>query len=288
MSIKNRLLQKSGKVFDKVEQFWENQNTTRVIASGMIVVFILMLIFIQLNKWGLLPQRLGTIVGLNHFYAIEIVFTLLLIFEIVSLITNLSKSVAISMAKQFEIFSLILVRKAFKEIGHLDEPIVWAKAIEPLMKSIMDTSSAILIFAGIVVFKNIAKHRPITEDKEMLLRFNLSKKAVSLILFVIFSSLGIYDLVVWLFWGIRFDFFNSFYMLLIFSDILIVIISLRYSHKYLILFRNSGFAVATVLIRLALSAPVYYNSALGISAMIIVLSLSYLYNRFAEIEKFEL
>ncbi len=274
-------------IFDKLDKFWESKSNGRIVGNIMIVVFILSLIIIQFNRWNLTPDFVLRTFGKNHFFAIEIVFTLLLVFEIISLIIHLSKSVAISMAKQFEIFSLILLRKAFKEIGHLDEPIIWDQAIPALSNALLDTLSAILIFAGIVLFKNIAKHRPITEDKSLQIEFSNIKKIISLGLLLFFTALGIYDIAMLSFYSEKHDFFNSFYTALIFSDILIVVVSLKYSHKYLMLFRNSGFAIATVFLRLALSAPIYYNMFLGISAMLIVLSLSYIYNRFDQVEKFE-
>jgi len=40
------------------------------------------------------------------------------------------------------------------------------------------------------------------------------------------------------------DFSSVFYTVLVFSDVLLVLVSLRYSSGYPVLFRNSGFAVA--------------------------------------------
>ncbi len=110
-------------------------------------------------------------------------------------------------------------------------------------------------------------------------RFGMSKKVVSNILLLIFVFLSFVDLYSTIILNEPNAFFNNFYTILIFSDILIVIISLRYSYSFFILFRNSGFAIATVLLRLALSAPEYYSAILGISAMVIVISISYIYNK---------
>ena len=72
--------------------------------------------------------------------------------------------------------------------------------------------------------------------------------------------------------------FNSYYTALIFSDILILIISLRYSNLYIHLFRYSSFALATVIIRISLSAPEYFNVVLSIAAGLFVLLVSHIYN----------
>jgi hypothetical protein len=47
-----------------------------------------------------------------------------------------------------------------------------------------------------------------------------------------------------------------------------------------VVFRNSGLAVATVLLRIALSAPPFVNTALGIAAALLALTLTAAYNAF--------
>ena len=74
--------------------------------------------------------------------------------------------------------------------------------------------------------------------------------------------------------------FPTFYTILIFDDFLLVLISLRYTATYHLLFRNSGFALVTLLIRVALSSPPYVNVALGVIAALFCLGLVWAYNRF--------
>ncbi|HEX7488973.1 MAG TPA: hypothetical protein VF341_08705, partial [Anaeromyxobacteraceae bacterium] len=86
--------------------------------------------------------------------------------------------------------------------------------------------------------------------------------------------------------GRKAPFFETLYTLLIFADILVVLISTRYSSTYRVVFRNSGVAVSTVLLRLALSAPPYLNAALGASAAAFALGLTVAYNAWAaEVER---
>jgi len=63
--------------------------------------------------------------------------------------------------------------------------------------------------------------------------------------------------------------------------VLVVLVSLRYSSTYHVVFRNSGFAIATVLIRLALIAPAPINALLGVSSALFALGLTVAYNAFA-------
>lgn len=68
---------------------------------------------------------------------------------------------------------------------------------------------------------------------------------------------------------------------MVFSDILLVLISLRYNSTYSVVFRNSGFAVATILLRLAITAPPFINVALGLAAISLGIGLTFIYNNFA-------
>ena len=55
--------------------------------------------------------------------------------------------------------------------------------------------------------------------------------------------------------------------------VLIVLASLRYSRAYDTAFRYVGFAVATVMIRLALTAPRFIDAAIGVGTMLFALVL---------------
>ncbi len=71
---------------------------------------------------------------------------------------------------------------------------------------------------------------------------------------------------------------SFFYNLLIFTDVFILLYSLRYTTKYFNLFRYSSFALATIFLRLTLSAPAYYNVLLAVIAGLMVLLVTYIYN----------
>jgi hypothetical protein len=63
--------------------------------------------------------------------------------------------------------------------------------------------------------------------------------------------------------------------------VLLVLVALCYSSSYHVVFRNSGFAAATVIIRLALTAPRYVNVLLGLGAAVFAVGLSLAYNTFS-------
>ena len=112
-------------VFDPLNQFYEQEKVHRKISILLVLFFISSLLVIELNRQHLLPTALSNIVPGNHFYAIGGAFTVILILEVISLIFVLPCSFSRSVGKQFEILSLILMRNAFKELSHFQEPVTF-------------------------------------------------------------------------------------------------------------------------------------------------------------------
>jgi hypothetical protein len=217
---------------------------------------------------------------ISHYAAISIAFTFLLYLELIDLVLGLAKSVSRSVGKQFEIFSLILLRQSFKDFSDLPEPLHWPESSEAVMHILSSAGGAFLIFSIMVFFYRMLHHPPITLDQKETFSFISTKKAISLLLLVIFVVLGAYDLIAALQGVAVNDFFATFYTLLVFCDILIVLVSMRYSHAYPVVFRNSGFALVTVMLRLGLAAPDYYNALLGVGAAVYLLGLNAVYNMY--------
>jgi hypothetical protein len=142
-----------------------------------------------------------------------------------------------------------------------------------------DTGGALLIFVALGVYYRLQRHVPITTADDRA-SFVATKKALSLVLLAVFCSIGARDIWQFVTTGRGFPFFEAFYTVLIFTDVLLVLISLRYSSTYRVVFRNSGFAAATVFMRLALTAPPYVNAALGLGAVVLACGLTLAYNNF--------
>lgn len=271
----------TGRIFDFLESRWESRPGRRLVAIGLIISFIAGLILIELSRQGLLPSPLAEWIPTNHFYAVNFTFSLLLIAELADLIFGLAHSVANSVGKQFEILSLILLRETFKEFTHFPEPIQWEQ-VQPAMLSILaDTGGALVVFVILGFYYRMQRHRPITEDEQRQANFIAAKKLIALGLLAAFLWIGIYTASQFVTTGDSIPFFDACYTVLIFADVMLVLVSLYYSTTYTVVFRNSGFAVATVLIRLALIAPPPFNALLGISSALFALGLTAAYNAFA-------
>ncbi len=278
-----KYLNGSVRFFDFLSQTIESQAMHKKVSTILVLVFIFSLVFIGLNKLELLPDFIQFLFPKNLFSAIEVVFTFLLIVEIMEMILILSRSVSDAMAKQFEILSLILLRQSFKEFAQFEAHLDWQN-IEPILRIASDAFSALFIFFCVAFFLKIQKHKSITRTAEEQLNYVNIKKVLALIMLLTFVIIGIESIVEYLFFHQKSDFFHNFYNILIFTDILLVLISMRYSYSYLILFRNSGFALTTVMIRLALSAPIYINGIIGSSAVLFAIFLTLVYNKFGQFD----
>jgi len=270
-----------GRFFDVLEEHWEGAYGQRQIANLLVFSFVGGMVVIELSRQGWLPPWLADLVPTNHFYAVDFTFRLLLVAELIELTFGLAHSVANSVGKQIEILSLILLRETFKEFTHFNEPIEWVQ-VEPVILSIVaDAAGALVVFVILGFYYHMQRHRAITEDAQSQASFITAKKIIALGLLAAFMLIGVYSLQQYLLVGENIPFFDACYTVLIFADVLVVLVSLRYSSTYAVVFRNSGFAIATVLIRLALIAPPPFNAVLGVGAALFALGLTVAYNRFA-------
>ncbi len=267
--------------FDPLHAFWERTSTRRAVACTQVAVFLAGIIGIELNRRGLLPAFLARITPMSHYYAISLAFTLVLIQEVVDLIFILPCSVSKAVGKQFEILCLILIRNAFKELVHFSEPISLSGGIAPVLPILADGAGALGIFFGLGWYYRLHVSRPTGSRGADLFAFVATKKLLSLILLPVFAVLGVVVSLRSLTDGQPHVFFEVFYTVLIFSDILIVLVSHAYQPNFHAVFRNSGFALVTLLIRLALAAPPYVAPGLGVTAMVIAVGLAAAYNAFA-------
>lgn len=278
------VFRKAVAAYDALEHIWEHKRTERIAANILIMAFLSSLALIELARQGMLPGSVAALLPKNHYYAINTALSMLLGLEVFGLVFSLAKSVSVSVGKQFEILSLILLRHSFNEIVYFSEPLAWKEALEPVLTMLANAGGGLLIFLLLGVYYKMQQHRAITRDTEAATDFIALKKMVSLLLLALFFVIGIDDGLHYMNGTATNDFFSLFYTILIFSDVLLVLISLRYSSSYPIVFRNSGFAVATVLIRIALTAPPYVSVLLGIGAIAFAIGITFAYNRFEKKE----
>lgn len=272
------------RLYDWLEHSWESVRGQRLIGTILVGSFVFALLVIEIQRLFTLPAPLDAIIPISHFAAIEWAFSLLLVVEIIGLVFGLAGSVSRALGKQFEILSLILLRESFKLFSKFEEPLEW-QSIEPVLPEIAaEAVGGLLIFVILGFYYQIQQHRPITDEADKRNAFIRIKKLLALSLLLVFIGIGVTDIYRIAVSLPIIPFFETFFTVLIFADILIVLVSLRYSGTYLVAFRNSGYAIATVFIRLALIAPPYVDVTIGVGAALFVLGLSFAYNYFYNID----
>ncbi|WP_243313592.1 hypothetical protein [Fundidesulfovibrio agrisoli] len=270
-------------IFEPISQFWNDHRTERSISGALVIIFLASLAGIELKRLGLLPPSLAGFVPEHHFAAVNVAFTLVLILEVLGLIFILPCSFSKAMGKQFEILSLILLRNSFKELINLPEPLHLTMDWTPLTHIISDGVGALIIFGLLGVYGALPQPKlKLARSGYGRYAFIASKKMVALVLLGIFTVLGGKALWQGLTQHHTFDFFDTFYTVLVFADILLVLLSQRFIPGYMAVFRNSGYALATLGIRLALAAPPYYNTLLGVGSALYAVALTWTFGKMAE------
>lgn len=265
--------------YNKLLIVWQHHSTHKRIGSLLVYAFLIGLVLAELARHHLLPiSRLNESIH-NHFFAIELAFTLLLLTELLALIFVIPRSISMAVGKQFEILSLILLRSAFKEFSHFEEPIHWNDLSDPVFKMIADAFGALIIFTMVGLYYHFLKRNRLTENQKDHEQFKAFKKLVALFLLFVFLLIGWADVWNLFFKGVYINSFNVFYTVLIFCDILIVLIAMRYTFDYFKIFRYSAFVLTTVFIRISLTAPPIINAAVGIIAALFVVILTIAFNK---------
>lgn len=272
------------RLFDALHHAWERPGMERAIGATLVAAFLGAMVAIELARRGLLPAAVVARLPRSHFAAVGVAFTLLLVVETLSLVFALAQSVADAVGKQFELLSVILLRKTFLAFADVHEPVDWARAAGAAPEAVADMTGALLVFVITGLFYRAQRHRPITTGESEQASFIAAKKGVALALLAAFAVM-IVDALADAIRGATpapsvHGFFEAFYTVLIFSDVLLVLVALCYSSRYAVVFRNSGFAAATLLLRIALTAPPFVNAALGVGAALFGVAVSMAYNVF--------
>ncbi len=266
---------------DTIEAFWHSETTHKTVSYLLVIIFLASLVLIEFNRHGMLPGMLAAHVSHSHFMAINIAFLLVLFLEIITMIFTLPDSMSKALGKQFEILALIFLRNAFKQLSDLPEPVSLAHHADVVYHIFAYGFGSLAIFGLLGCYRMMLTRL----DKTMppgsyLNQFILAKKIVAFCMLWVFFAMGIYDLWLKIQGMTGFNFFQSFYTVLIFSDILMVFLAQIFLPQFHAVFRNSGYALATLLIRLSLTASVYYSVAIGLSSVVFALLLTIIYNQF--------
>jgi hypothetical protein len=269
------------------------EKSERLIVIIAIVSFMLHLIIIFLIKFDAISINPNTNLLINPIGAIYTPFSFIIVYEVYLLVYYLPKSITGYVGKQYEIITLIIIRRLFKDLATMEISSNWFHVKNDLQFS-YDLLATIILFFLIYIFYKI---RQAGRENKPLPKFETDnfirqKKVIALVLVPVFVGLSIFSFYNWIsdagslsdFFESMKDvnkiFFNDFFTILILTDVLLLLLSLFYTDKFNIVIRNSGFIISTILIRLSFGIEGFLNPVLVVAAIIFGILLLFVSNRF--------
>lgn len=249
-------------IFDTIFSKYSRGKFEKFILILAAVGFITHLMLIFLNSNGYIQLDVGENLLKNPISALYTPFSFILVYEAFLLIYYLPSSFTVSVVKGYEIISLVLIRKIFKDVPQLDlSQDFFANPYN--VQFIYDIGGFVLVFFLIYLFKTTAGKPKKPKIDKKLEKFISQKKAISILLVPVLLALASYSFYNWL--GslfieysdnidVNFLFFVDFFTILILVDVLLLLISFRYTERYSQLIRNTGFIISTIMLRLSFTA----------------------------------
>jgi len=281
------MIQAVENIFSKLFSEENLKRFEKLILISATLGFIIHLLLILLNNNGYVDLSFfQDKLFVNPISAIYTPFSFILIYEAFLLIYFLPRSFTTSVAKQFEIMSLILIRKIFKDIPNVNLDDNWIEN-ENNLQLIYDLSGVLIVFFLIYLFKKLKEDLPKLPVHQNLKKFIGYKKLISLFLVPTLTLLCVFSFLDWynyVFLGIGtssnidYLFFENFFTILILVDVFILLVSFQYTERYSQLIRNTGFIISTILLRLSFSAVGLTSLLLLVSGIVFGLIILLIYN----------
>lgn len=298
ITIKNLLLTikclKFMKIQSKIENIFSivfSEKIIKIVEKYILYLasigFVVHLSLIFLNNYNLIDLAIieSNLLS-NPISALYTPFSFILVYEAFLLIYYIPRSFTTAVGKQYEIISLIVIRKIFGDIPLIDLNANWIENSNNL-QLIYDLVGILIIFFLIYLFRRTKDNLAVKSVSEKLDRFIASKKLVSIVLLPILLLIIFISFFSWyngVFINESFDaninylFFNEFFTLLILVDVFILLLSFQYTERYSQLIRNTGFIISTILLRLSFSATGLASITLIISGIVFGLLILMIYN----------
>ena len=288
------MLKIGSKIFDGIF----SENNRKKIESFTIwsasIGFIFHLSLVLLNNNSIIDIGNESLLLTNPISAIYTPFSIILYYEIFLLIFYLPRSFTTSILKQFEIISLIVIRRIFYDIPKLDlGSNNWFENADNLQIT-YDLICILILFFLIYLFNYVKTNIDIKKTKNID-KFIDSKKIISVLLIPVMIVLFIIGLYNWYsigtstnfassFYYVNEVFYNTFFSILIIADVFILLLSFLYTERYSQIMRNTGFIICTILIRLSFSSTGLTNLLLIISSVLFGLLILKIYSLMNKIE----
>ena len=268
------------KLIDKFHKLLFSEKNLKLFETAILFLAVIGFIAHLLLIYANINYKLDYLSNLDNLFtnpisALYTPFSFILIYEVFLLIYYLPRSFTTSIRKEYEIISLIMIRKVFEDIPNLNtETGIFNTESLNLLYNLL---GILIIYYLIFLFKKTIKIIPKRKDTKDLSKFIAYKKALSIVLVPILIMLCFSNLISWsqtLFINEYFTqninsiFFVDFFTILILVDVFILLISFRYTERYAQIIRNTGFIISTILLRLSFGVKDLSSIILLISGVV--------------------
>jgi len=183
------------------------------------------------------------------------------------------------------------MRGFFKDIAELRGTNEIATLAPEVWPALTNVTAGLAMFLLVTVFLHAARRRPQDERPQSeiaeLEKFIARKKVIALALTVLLLLVALKRVIEFVLGAeganLNSFFYTDVFTVMIFTDVLIVILSLAVSDRYEMVFRNGAFVISTILIRLSLTAGTPYGAALALLGMVFGIGTLLVYNYHLEI-----
>jgi len=264
-----------------------------------MLAFVVHLILIGLRYLDLLPPHSHHLDELliNPIAAIYTPFSFILVYEVYLLVFYLPQSITQYIARQYEIITLIIIRRIFKDIANLELTTDWFSQPGDVQLT-CDIAATLILFLLIILFYRLARVRPVPAKAAEafspdLVRFIYFKNIISLLLVPVLIGLAIYSFFSWAqetffvvnaatatVMDVNKVFFEDFFAILVMVDVFLLLLSLIHTDSFSKVVRNSGFVISTILIKISFGAEGLVSVALILGAVSFGVAILWAHNIF--------
>ena len=280
-------------LFQKLLSDKTRTTTEKIILNIALLSFFIHLLIIYLLKFNVIEFSSDTELLNNPISAIYTPFSFILIYEVYLLIYYLPKSFTTYITKQYEIITLIIIRKLFKDLSSLELSSNWFE-IKGDLQFTYDLIASLLLFLFIYLFqkqgkKKVKQQINLNPDIE---KFVKKKRLIAVILVPLFLFMALDTLLKWSngmsittnefpsLESINNLFFDQFFTVLILVDVVLLLISFFYTDQFHKIIRNSGFIISTILIRMSFGVSGLTNTILILVAVLFGLAILSIHNKY--------
>jgi len=280
-------------LFQKLLSDKTRTTTEKIILNIALFSFFIHLLIIYLLKFNVIEFSSDTELLNNPISAIYTPFSFILIYEVYLLIYYLPKSFTTYITKQYEIITLIIIRKLFKDLSSLELSSNWFE-IKGDLQFTYDLIASLLLFLFIYLFqkqgkKKVKQQLNLKPDIE---KFVKKKRLIAVILVPLFLFMALDTLFKWSngmsittnefpsLESINNLFFDQFFTVLILVDVVLLLISFFYTDQFHKIIRNSGFIISTILIRMSFGVNGLTNTILILVAVLFGLAILSIHNKY--------